>query len=329
MTAVEFPLVFPWLTFVATWVLVSLFAVVVYRGLRQPLRRVDPAQRSLLLFALGLLPLSAALAVSLLGVVPALGSLVVGQHCHAGIGCSSHMPLLRMEPPDAIAWAIVILFATVVTARVLYSLLRRSVAVERMLQFVAGSRPDGSTDAGFEVIESTALFAYCTGLFRPRILVSSALAGRLSDLQFKAVLAHERAHARRYDNLRRLLVVLSLWPLPQRWRRSLLHDLATATESACDLEAAGVTGSPDAVASAIRIAGLAGGAQPHHRLSMAVVSDGSRSLLTERVAYVLGQPARRLPAVLTAGSIVLLYTATAAGCTWFAHHAAEFLLLTP
>src|SRR5690606_42011412 len=44
------------------------------------------------------------------------------------------------------------------------------------------------------VIESDAAFAYCTGVLRPRVVVSRALVDRLTPRQLEIVLAHEHAH---------------------------------------------------------------------------------------------------------------------------------------
>ena len=88
------------------------------------------------------------------------------------------------------------------------------------------------------MLESPRPFSVTLGLAHPEIWISSALATSLSRAQLDAVLEHERAHARRRDSLRRLIAnVLSLahWP---GVRRSLLDELALASEQACD-EAAG------------------------------------------------------------------------------------------
>jgi hypothetical protein len=56
--------------------------------------------------------------------------------------------------------------------------------------------------AGAVVIEDERPRAFCAGLMRPRVYVSTATLELLDDEALRAVLAHERAHARRRDPLR-------------------------------------------------------------------------------------------------------------------------------
>ncbi|MGN6867782.1 MAG: M56 family metallopeptidase [Solirubrobacteraceae bacterium] len=56
--------------------------------------------------------------------------------------------------------------------------------------------------AGTVVIEDARPRAFCAGLLRPRVYVSTATLALLDDEALRAVLAHERAHARRRDPLR-------------------------------------------------------------------------------------------------------------------------------
>ena len=78
----------------------------------------------------------------------------------------------------------------------------------------------------------------CTGFFRSRIYLSAGLLAVLDSEQLKAVLAHERAHARRLDNLRRWIAYLSTaaWPGPAK--KIFWQDFFAATEEACDRSAA-------------------------------------------------------------------------------------------
>ncbi len=56
-------------------------------------------------------------------------------------------------------------------------------------------------DRGFSVIEDPRPRAFCAGLVRPRVYVSSGALVLLDDVALRAVVAHERAHARRRDPL--------------------------------------------------------------------------------------------------------------------------------
>jgi Zn-dependent protease with chaperone function len=102
-----------------------------------------------------------------------------------------------------------------------------------------------------EVFESAAPFAFAAGLRRPRVFLAASLAEGLPGQQLAAVIEHERAHARRRDPLARLAArVLSFAHLPGV-RRALLHELAIASEQACDAEAGRCIGDRLAVAEAI------------------------------------------------------------------------------
>jgi Zn-dependent protease with chaperone function len=56
------------------------------------------------------------------------------------------------------------------------------------------------------VLEAEAPLAFCVGLFRPRIYLSTSLVDALDERELKAVLLHEDHHRRHRDPLRTLLV---------------------------------------------------------------------------------------------------------------------------
>jgi Zn-dependent protease with chaperone function len=83
-------------------------------------------------------------------------------------------------------------------------------------------------------IASEHLFVFSCGLFKPYAFMSSRLMEQLSAKQLDVVLAHEQAHCRRRDILRRLLLSLAaLFHFPPM-RRHLLADLELAQEQICD-----------------------------------------------------------------------------------------------
>jgi hypothetical protein len=68
--------------------------------------------------------------------------------------------------------------------------------------------------------------AFCTGLLRPHVYVTTGALTALPQPELEAVLAHEAAHARRHDPLRKLLTraiadVLFFFPLAGWWHRRL------------------------------------------------------------------------------------------------------------
>ena len=71
------------------------------------------------------------------------------------------------------------------------------------------------------VLSSEKPLAFCFGLLRPRICLSTGMVDALTDGQLKAVLAHEDHHRRRFDPLRTLLIEVL---------RSMLFFLPVITE---------------------------------------------------------------------------------------------------
>jgi Zn-dependent protease with chaperone function len=100
------------------------------------------------------------------------------------------------------------------------------------------------------VVEEPSPVAYCIGLLRPWVELSSGLLDRLSGPGVRAVLAHEASHRRRRDPLRAALgrsLARGLFFVPS------LRDLADATlaenEISADLEAASLAGRENLAAA--------------------------------------------------------------------------------
>ena len=118
----------------------------------------------------------------------------------------------------------------------------RALRVERRLR----AMPDVA------IVHRVAPEAFCIGLARPRIYVSTAAVAALSESELAAVIAHERHHARRRDPLR-LLIARSigegLFWLPVL--RRLADRYAALAELAADDAARRATGGPRPLASAL------------------------------------------------------------------------------
>ena len=96
---------------------------------------------------------------------------------------------------------------------------RRRLATLFLLDERVRSKPD------YLILDSDQIFAWCCGFINQRLVLSKALVDRLDAAQLEAVLAHEQAHADRFDNLRNLAARLaSVFWLPSR-RQKLLEDL--------------------------------------------------------------------------------------------------------
>lgn len=122
--------------------------------------------------------------------------------------------------------------------------------------------------------------AFCAGLLRPTVVVSSSLVASLSPSALAAVLAHEAAHARKRDPLRQILayaIARGLWIAPAA-RRGADH-LRLRLEVAADRAAAGHAGRR-ALAEAL----LALHVQPAASDAVA----GGASELTARIDALVG-----------------------------------------
>jgi Zn-dependent protease with chaperone function len=137
-------------------------------------------------------------------------------------------------------------------------------------------------------LDSPTPSAFCAGLLRPRVFVTSGMAAGLADDELDAVLVHEAEHARRRDPLRRLAgraaaEVLFWLPLVGWWSRSRLEH----AELAADQAAIRRVGRPS-LARALRAA-----ATPAAPAAAGVQFDGAGPA---RVSQLLGdQPPRRRP----------------------------------
>jgi Zn-dependent protease with chaperone function len=166
-----------------------------------------------------------------------------------------------------------------------------------------------------EVVGSGEPFAVTYGLLRPRILVSSGLAGALGVKGIAAVLAHERHHVQHRDPLRllafRVAAGYGCWLPASRW---LARRLALRRELAADLAAARWTSRADLAGALLKLASLP--ACP----ALAAARPGGDEVrsLEARVAQLEGvRPGGPRPAlgrVLASGGTLVLVTAASMCC---------------
>ena len=161
------------------------------------------------------------------------------------------------------------------------------------------------------------------GLLWPRIHVSDGLAEALSPAELAVVLAHERAHARRRDGMRKLAAAaLGRAHLPPV-RRWLARELSLACEQACDAEAGRRVGDRLRVAETILATERLMAGQARGR---SVCAFGG-SAVAERVQALLHPPPPRAstgPALRWALAAAL--PAVVLGAADPLHHLVEHLL---
>jgi Zn-dependent protease with chaperone function len=222
----------------AAWWCVALFTATFLSALGYPLfrrsvRSASAATQSLAILAYALLSPAVATIVVMLGPGDALGWLIP-DHCHQG-HCAAHAPAVDLWSPGGVSIAVcaslVLIGSAAVIGKAFFGAHRR---LRMLLEF---GRSDERRE--FDVLESGALVACCCGTFRPRVVISRGLLKRLSAEQTRVVVAHERAHAARYDNLRKSLLFAATIFWPRRLRYRIRADCATETEIACDAIALG------------------------------------------------------------------------------------------
>ena len=111
---------------------------------------------------------------------------------------------------------------------------------------------DGVGDQ-YRILETKDIVACCVGLFRTEILISRGIVEKASPLQLQVILNHERAHACRLDNLRKLLVTFATLTWSRTGRARLLADVELACEQGCDSVVADLEGSAEIVTDTITL----------------------------------------------------------------------------
>jgi len=159
-------------------------------------------------------------------------------HLHLCLLHGAPMP----APPLAAVALLGLTFASWHVARALVGLFASARSVRRL-------RRSGRTEGDLSVLPGSEPLAFVAGLLWPRVFVSEGVLAEPE--RWAAVIAHERAHARRRDPLRRWLSALAAafhWPPVSRRLRTVL---AEAQELGADQAAARALGDPLRVAEAI------------------------------------------------------------------------------
>jgi Zn-dependent protease with chaperone function len=273
------------------------------------LARRAPAAQARLLLAAAVAPAFAAVAL--------VSAWVVDIHV---LGCSAHQCAHDHRAP--LPGAVASLLAAGLAARVAWAAGRagagvvRTRAVRRALDALAVRGPGGCA-----LLPLAEPQAFVLGLLRPRVYVSRGLLAAAPSVE--SVLAHEAAHARRRDPLRRLCASLALALHLPGVGAALERALARAQELAADAEAAGAVGDAPRIAEAlVRLARLRV-APP----AVAVGWHGGADELAARVDALLDERVRpdRPRAAALAGAALLGWGAALVAADPL-HRGAELLL---
>ncbi len=302
----------------------SLFASLAYPRFRDRLGALPPEARARWVLAWAALPWIVAGAMLVLCYTPSFWSLLglAVDHCplhddgHVHL-CLAHAPRHRVTPTEWSLLASAALAVGAVATRVLRAQLASWRAVSALLRFSGSEVHSGGLVSTAEPLSITA------GLVWPLVLVSTGLRSRLAPLHLEAVLAHERAHARRRDPLRLVAVALLGAAYAPGVRRLLLADAALACEEAADEAAARSLGDRTVVAEAIvAVERLLGSRASHVGLAVGMTGCATEA----RVGALLRDPVPPRP---VAASRLALWSALSAGALLAAqeiHHLTETLL---
>ena len=282
--------------FSAAAVLVSRAVAIAWPFLAAPIDRLSAPRRARWLFCLRLLPTAAAVIASL----------------------AQAAAFLRFEPHDTSedAGRLLVFMAALALGLGGMTLLRaaRSVASDSSLwKLLRHCRQWTSSDGALASILDTAYpVAAVAGVFHPRLLLSARVLRECTPDELDAIVAHERAHVRRRDNLTRAFLLA----LPDRWlapraSREIEAAWTRAAEEAADAEGAGATGSTRAILAAtlIRVARMADGAPPAWMPGLAFYQGTD---LEHRVRALLDEPRRdsRLVILIECAAVVAALTVT-------------------
>jgi Zn-dependent protease with chaperone function len=211
----------------------------------QRLTRLAPAAQARVL-------LGAALAPSFAGLLTLSGWLADEVLFH----CTAHHCLIDNASAEPAPW--LLLCVCLLASRVALAG-ARSVASMRRSRELSGALALDASELGPDVslLPGDEPQAFVLGLFRPRVYVSRGMAAAVDADGLEAVLAHERAHRRRRDPLRRWVASLGLaFHLPGV-AGMLERRLARAHEAAADADAARAVGDGARIAQVlVRVARL-------------------------------------------------------------------------
>jgi Zn-dependent protease with chaperone function len=187
------------------------------------------------------------------------------------------------------------------------------------------------------VTDSPTACVVLDGLLKPRLVVSRSVLERLSPEEFDRAAAHELAHHRAQDNLkRRLLAFAPDLVSGTQLARELERAWKQAAELEADASAAGVEQS-DALALASALVKVARLAQTHPRIDFGRAAFHDGAPVAERIRRLCGRSSspvrpdrstRRLPA-LVALCLLPVALANVAAVLTAAHRITEWLVHLP
>jgi Zn-dependent protease with chaperone function len=252
--------------------------------------RAAPESRHRWLVLVALSPVLLPAAGVLATLTPSLLGLVWPDFDHClGHGGHAHLCFVHLPPHlgNVVSWAVLLCSVALVGARVV----RGMVGLRRGARWTSNLLSQAVKDLALRarVLPIDAPLCLSVGVLRPTTVVSRGFLAAVNAGDLGAVLAHERAHARRKDTLVRLLArAATVFMLPGV-RARLLAAIELSAERSCDEAAAQSIGDRVAMAEVIlKIERLVGATPPSLR---AVTASFGGTAVPARVAALL-EPAR-------------------------------------
>lgn len=247
-----------WLSFAAA---TSLVVMLAWRTRDRWLEGLHPMHRAGVALAAAAAPSIVPTLLVVACLEPGLAELVGwhGDHC---LHHTDHFHICVVHATAALhAPEVVVLL--LVGATLAGVLVRGAREMARTRRYLAALRSGAEQELGRDVriVASEQPFSLATRVMRGEIWVSSGLADAVSRDELDVVVAHERAHIERHDPLRQVAAAALSLPFWPSVRRSILSELALASEQACDEAAGRDVGDRLRVAEAIlAVERIAGGA---------------------------------------------------------------------
>ena len=197
-------------------------------------------------------------------------------------------------PAGRLVFGTIIAAMIAALARATWLASARAIGLRRLIRSAADPSPRlreiaRACDVSARELRDDAPICALAGVSSPVVLVSTGTLAAISDAELHAALQHERAHAKRGDQLLNaaLSFLVDLLPLPAA---DLVRTYMAARELAADQDAARATDA-ESLAGAL-IAFAKGGRAIAHA---ACLIDGRRSTMTRRLRALLvsGSPARQ------------------------------------
>lgn len=298
----------------SVWLLLMLVLLALHRLCRPMLFRLHPASASAVLLALCAAPFLISLVGAALLYLPQTESALVSQHCHED--CAAHAPVTASPVVAATGLAATGLLLVLLARRAARHLVR-AMRLTRQLRPLSRSHGEG-----YRELDSGRPVVFTLGWLRPEVYVSRGLTERCDDSDMQVILAHERAHRCRRDNLRILIGRLLCLVAPHAWKQPVLNDLELLSEQACDFVAAQRFGTVSVAGTLVRVKRILQGTF----MDSPVLQRFTGAEVEARVRALLGSGERLLLGPLQLGVFLVVILSLIVLGVEPMHHATEWAL---